>query len=124
MSKIVRVLLGENGRVSKIFRDRTWREYPAEVIREMPKADAVGDIRDQVFERNRNPLTGQIECGRCGRTITKHTGQMHETQLKSLRGEVSLSNCEALCGSCHQTGTDAAHKDRRWQTAKIKDTHD
>jgi 5-methylcytosine-specific restriction endonuclease McrA len=46
--------------------------------------------------------------------------EMNEKKIKSLGGEVSLENCEALCRSCHQTGPDAFHANRRWQTAKIK----
>ena len=84
----------------------------------MTKVEAVKYIREQVFVRSKND-DGIAECERCGRYITWDSMEMNEKKLKSLGGEVSLENCEALCRDCHQTGPDAFHKDRRWQSAKI-----
>ena len=119
--KWVRVLIGPEGRPVRIFRNKDWLDFPAGQVVEMTKAEAVGSIREQVFERARNPLTGLFECEKCGRIITWKSGQMNEIVPKgsSKGGEVSLENCEALCGDCHQTGPDARHADRRWQTAKL-----
>ena len=88
----------------------------------MPKAEAVGSIRRQVFERARNPLTGLVECENCGRIITWEFGEMHERVPKGNGGEVSLGNCEALCRECHTGSQDSAHGNRRWQTAKLGPT--
>ena len=115
MSKLVYVQLGADGRPIRIYRDKSWRLDPTAV--QMTKAEAVGAIREQVYERSRS-LMGP-GCERCGRTITWTSMEMNEKTPKGSGGEVSLENCEALCRSCHQTGPDAAHKDRRWQTAKL-----
>jgi len=115
-SKIVHVEMGLNGLPIRIFRDKKWLDYPTV---EITKAEAVKGIRTQVFRRCWNPLSGNFECEKCGRTITWISGEMNERIPKGSGGEVSLDNCEALCRSCHQTGPDAAHKDRRWQTAKL-----
>lgn len=117
-SKTVRVELGPTGLPIRIFRTKEWLD-PAYPEVEMTKAAAVGGIRKQVFRRCWNPLSGNFECEKCGRTITWTSGEMNEIVPKGSGGEVSLDNCEALCRSCHQTGPDAAHKDRRWQTAKL-----
>jgi 5-methylcytosine-specific restriction endonuclease McrA len=121
-TKGVRVLLNEENRPVRIFRDRTWRDFPEGQVVEMTKAEAVGSIREQVFDFARNPLTGQFECRNCGRIITWKSGEMNELIPKGSGGEVSLENCEALCNSCHQTGANARHSDRRWQTAKLSPT--
>jgi 5-methylcytosine-specific restriction endonuclease McrA len=117
-NKWVRVLIGGGGRPVRIFRDRQWRDFPSGQVVEMTKAEAVKSIREQVFERSRNPLTGLYECEKCGRIITWDTGEMNERIPKGSGGEVSIANCEALCHGCHQVGPDSAHGDRRWQTAK------
>ena len=115
-SKTVRVELGENGLPIRIFRDKHWLNYPTV---EMTKAEAVGGIRKQVFRRCWNPLSGNFECEKCGRTITWTSGEMNERVPKGSGGEVSLSNCEALCHSCHTGSPDSAHGNRRWKTAKL-----
>lgn len=122
MSKLVHVLMGENGRAEKIFRDKSWRDYPEGKTYITTKAEAVGDIREQVFERTRSPLTGQFECQKCGRTVTSLSGEMNEITPKgsAKRGEVSLSNCEVLCHDCHTGSPDSAHGDRRWHTSKLQ----
>ena len=123
-SKLVRVELGPDGRPIRIFRDKSWRDLPREKVLKITKAEAVKAIRTQVFRRSFNPLTGQFECGVCGRTITWTTGEMNEKRPRGAGGgktggEVSLENCEALCHDCHQGNKDSAHGDRMWQTAKL-----
>lgn len=119
-SKMVRVEIGDNGLPIRVFRkDKKWLECPEDRLVWMTKAEAVGKIREQVYERSRG-LHGP-GCERCGRSITWDSFEMHETIPRGKGGEQSLENCEALCRSCHQTGPDAAHKDRRWQTSKIKE---
>ncbi len=83
----------------------------------MTKAQAVSFIRTRVYERSRS-LVG-AGCERCGRHITWDTMEMNERIPKGSGGEVSLTNCEALCHNCHQVGPDSAHGDRRWQTSKL-----
>jgi hypothetical protein len=119
VSKLVHVLMGENGRAEKIFRDKSWRDYPEGKTYITTKAEAVKDIREQIFERATNPLTGFTECDRCGRLITWESGEMNERIAKgsAKQGEVSISNCEALCNPCHREH----HSNRRWQTSKLRD---
>ena len=129
MSKLVHVLMGENGRAEKIFRDKSWRDYPKGKTYVTTKKEAVKDIREQIFERTRNPLTGLFECERCGCWITEEFGEMNERRPKGAGGgftggEVSLSNCEALCHSCHRTGPNAHHANRRWHTSKLTGQND
>lgn len=125
-SKLVHVEI-ENGLPIRIFRTKEWRLLPDDRIGTMSRAEAVCKIREQVFERatGDSPAGGEIiECDRCGKRITWETGEMHETLPKGKGGEVSLANCEALCRNCHTAGPDAAHADRKWQTAKIKSDGD
>ena len=121
-SKIVRALMGQNGRAEKIFRDKTWLDSPVERVYQTTKKEAVADIREQVFERcgGDSPAGGEIhECEECGRRITWDTMEMHEKIPKGKHGEVSLENCVALCHLCHTGSADSAHGNRRWQTAKL-----
>lgn len=118
-SKLVRVEIDETGLPCRIFRDKQWRLLPDDKTSVMTKAEAVGMIRLRVYHRARHELT-DAQCDRCGRYITWDGFEMNEKKLKSLGGEVSLENCEALCRPCHQTGPDAYHSNRRWQTSKIK----
>ena len=118
-SKLVHVEIDETGLPCRIFRNKDWRKLPSDLVLTMTKAEAVGAIRLRVYHRSRHELT-DAECERCGRHITWDTMEMNEKKLKSLGGEVSMENCEALCASCHRTGPDAHHGDRRWQSAKIK----
>lgn len=114
MGKLVRVELGEDGTPVRIFRrDKRWLEVPFERIAWRQKAEAVGIIRRKVFDRSKS------RCEQCERFVTWESFEMHERIFKSRGGEVSMDNSIALCKSCHQTGPNAAHKDRRWQTAKV-----
>ena len=120
-SKFVHVQIGATGLPIRIFKDKSWRDLPAEEVATMARADAVGGIRKQVFRRCWNPKTSDFECEKCGTMITWTSGEMNEKIPKgsAARGEVSLENCEALCHRCHQVGPDSAHGNRRWQTAKL-----
>lgn len=117
MPKLVRVEIGPNGLPCRIFRTKDWKTCDSVQI--MDRGKAVGAIRAQVYDRSESE-NGDHECERCGRYITWDSFEMNEKKLKSLGGEVSMSNCEALCKSCHQTGPDAYHANRRWQSSKIK----
>ena len=122
-SKFVHVQLGPDNRPIRIFRTKDWRDLPEGMYTQMTKAEAVGSIREQVFERARVEGPGSsgdwFECERCGRRITPGTGEMHETTPRGKGGEQSLENCEALCHQCHTGSPDSAHGNRRWQTAKL-----
>src|ERR1039458_6282389 len=117
-SKMVRVLQGENGRAEKIFRGKTWRDYPVERVYKTTKAEAVADIREQVYERSQGPHGAG--CENCGRRITWESMEMHEKIFKGRGGEVSTENCQALCHNCHTGSSDSAHGDRMWQTSKLR----
>lgn len=118
-SKLVRVLQGPNGRAEKIFRDKTWLDYPPERVYITTKKEAVADIREQVYVR------AEGKCEECGRPVSWENAQMHEERPKGAGGgftggEVGMDNCVLLCAGCHQWGPNARHANRRWQTAKIK----
>lgn len=121
-SKLVRVLQGPNGRAEKIFRDKSWRDYPEGRVYITTKAEAVGDIREQVFVRSVG------KCEKCGKYLTEESMEMNEKHPKGVGwatgsgGEVSLSNCEALCRNCHQGNPSSVHGNRRWHTAKLKES--
>ena len=123
LGKQVRVEIGPNGLPCRIFRDTSWKTCDSVQI--MDRAKAVGAIRAQVYDRSQAPEGGHHECERCGRYITWDWFEMNEKRPKGAGGgktggEVSLENSEALCKACHQTEPDAAHKDRRFQSSKIK----
>jgi 5-methylcytosine-specific restriction endonuclease McrA len=125
--KLVHVEIGDSGLPIRIFRDKSWRLLPEDRVGLMTKEEAVGSIRDQVYERasRDSPAGGGIaECENCGRRITWKTFEMNERRPKGAGGgktggEVSLENCEALCHDCHQGSPDSAHGDRRWHTSKL-----
>jgi len=125
MEKKVRTELGDHGLPIRIFRrDKKWLDVPFEKILWLTKKDAVGLIRLQVFQRAGGTVfDGETEtpgrCEECDRPITWESFEMHEVVFKGRGGEVSLSNCRALCHGCHTGRPDSAHGDRRWQTAKL-----
>lgn len=104
----------ENDKIIRIIKNKSdvWKLLP-DRVRQVPKAYAVGEIRNQVFDRSKG------QCEDCGRRITKVTGELHERIPKGNGGEVSLANCCFLCYYCHQSRPDAAHGNRRWHPAKF-----
>ena len=125
LSKTVRVELDSIGNVVRIFRDKSWRDFPEDRVRIMDRSEAVGWIRMEVYERSRG-LQGP-SCERCGRQIAWNTFEMNEKRPKGAGGgktggEVSLENCEALCHQCHLGNKDSAHGNRMWQTAKLSES--
>jgi hypothetical protein len=119
MTKLVRVQIGPNGLPIRIFRDKSWRYLPEDEVQIMDRANAVGAIRAQVFDRSETEDGNNNECENCGRYITWKSFEMHESLPKGSGGEVSVENCEALCHKCHTGSPDSAHGNRRWQTAKL-----
>lgn len=125
MEKKVRVLVGENNLPARIFRkDKEWLKFEPHEWIWMGKADAVGLIRLQVFERTGGRVfEGETlvkgKCEECDRYITWDSMEQHERIFKGKGGEVSLENCIALCHNCHTGSPTSAHGDRRWQTAKL-----
>jgi uncharacterized protein with PIN domain len=105
--KLAFVELGEAGNVIRIFRTRKAAAASGVPMLQMPRADAVHVIRQQVRKR-----AGGV-CERCGEVISAVTGEMHENLPRGKGGEVSLENCEWLCHGCHQGRPDSAHGSRR-----------
>lgn len=105
----------ENDKIVRIIKNKSdvWK-LPPEKVQQVPKAYAVSEIRNQVFDRSHG------HCDDCGRLVTKVTGEMHERVAKGKGGEVSLANCVFLCYGCHQQRPDSEHGNRRWQSAKGK----
>lgn len=85
---------------------------PEQVI-ELPKGEAVSQIRRQVFERSGG------ECNSCSKTITWDGFHMHEVKPRGKGGEVSTYNSIALCADCH-IGKGGAHANRypQWSLTK------
>jgi len=124
-SKLVKVELGPEGNVIRIFRkDKAWLSCPEDRLGVLPRAMAVKQIREQVYRRAHRFNGGlpSAFCERCGRSISWTTMEMHETVPKGKGGEVSLENCEALCHQCHTGSSDSAHGNRRWQSSKLNST--
>lgn len=98
--KIVWVARGENKKVSRIFKSSKLAFAGCENPEAVFKAEAVGEIRRQVYDRQ----DGQ--CLWCGARATYDGdlfSRMHMDEIKSkgLGGEVSLENCRCLCPKCH-----------------------
>lgn len=88
-----------NQRVIRIFRHPAKAIFMSpDVIRELPRKDAVEDVRRQVFER-----AGGV-CEHCPKILTFETMHMHEKIFRSHGGEQSLANCQCLCADCHLIG--------------------
>lgn len=81
-------------------------------ITQMEKAEAVHQIRSQVFEND------GYTCVKCGKMVTSSTGEMDEREARGRcvrqpngtyqSGEVSVVNCQTLCRNCH-TGPGGKH---------------
>lgn len=82
-------------------------------IREMPKFDAVGAIRKQIWKR----CAGRCEW--CGKPVTESGSlqrrmNMHEVIPKGNGGQVALDNSVGICYDCHFNDP-AAHGNRKPQ---------
>jgi hypothetical protein len=85
--------------------------YPPEIVREMPKKDAVAGIRHQIFVRSK----GRCEYG-CGFSVSENCwpnkGEMHEEISRGKGGEISLENSKFICQSCHRND-ERGHANRK-----------
>lgn len=112
--------IGSDGRAIRIFRNRKMACIyavdpsrglaPEPIIKIRFKAEAVGHIRRQVFERD------DYQCVHCGSFVVweqnrVNSGEMDEKQARGdcqkradgrySSGEVSVANCQTLCRRCH-----------------------
>lgn len=110
----VMVEIGAAGNVIRIFRfPKRALSYPPEKVKELPRGEATGLIRHQIWIRT----GGQCEYG-CGRSFTKHGDRftrmhMHEKQARGKGidpGEISLENSIGTCWICHDK---VGHQDRQ-----------
>lgn len=88
------------GQVVRIFRSQKLAFASCEDPQAMYKAEAVGAIRRQVYDRQ----TGR--CLWCGGEVPYEGSiwrrfHMDEKVSKGHGGEVSLENCQGLCPECH-----------------------
>lgn len=127
-NKTVLAEVGLDGLPIRIFRTvKAAIQLPVEQVAEFPKAFAVGVIRRKVFERAGCTPHQSGNCEECGRTIRWYagdwdSGEMHEVIPRGKGGEVSVHNSIALCRNCHTVDATSAHGNRRWHSAKIKET--
>lgn len=110
LTKLVYVELDDSGQILGVITHKKSIQLPDANVKQLPKAEAVREIRKKVFERSKGL------CEWCGQNIIWNSFEMHETTFKSDGGMVSLENSVALCHQCHQGREDSAHGDRRWQT--------
>lgn len=118
-SKKVWVEVGPTGLAIEIFRNKKMAALraithqglgPEPVIVEMEYAQAVGEIRRQVFERD------DYTCVKCGCFVVwerhkPNSGELDERQARGKcekgddgayhSGAVSVANCQTLCKKCH-----------------------
>ena len=104
--KRVWVELSPAGKVIRIFRSKRAAVESETRIEQRPKAEAVEELRWNLFI-----AVGGV-CERCGNWISWNSMHMHERVPRGKGGEQSLSNSQALCGSCH-IGKSGVHRDRR-----------
>lgn len=92
---------------ARIFRHYSeairWASDTSGRVAEYPRKDAVGQIRQRVFE-----ASGGI-CRNCGKPINWGF-HMHEQIPRGNGGEISIYNSVALCARCHLFGE---HSDRQ-----------
>ena len=115
-SKQVWCELSAEGRVIRIFRNRRKAAeaalaFPVDLV---DRAEAVKDIRRQVFERD------GYSCTHCGKAINWDTGHLHERLWRGRGGEMSLDNSTTLCYSCHLNDPVAGHGKRQPQFTRSK----
>lgn len=88
------------GKVIRIFKSQKLAFAGCEDPKAMFKAEAVGEIRQQVYDRQEG------KCLWCGKEMKYEGGlfeRMHLDEIisKGRGGEVSLQNCQGLCSDCH-----------------------
>lgn len=111
MSEFVDVWLNADGKIHGIFPKRADALCSAlgatgGVRLDVPRSEAVSEIRRQVFERD------DYTCVHCGELVTWKTGHMDEFVSRGKGGEVSVDNCQTLCANCH-IGPQGKHGNRR-----------
>jgi 5-methylcytosine-specific restriction endonuclease McrA len=74
------------------------------------RADAVGSIRQQLWERSKG------FCEWCGSIITQKSAHMHEVKSRGKGGDISLANSVIICYTCHfNSRIEGTHKKRKPQ---------
>jgi len=117
MSDLVDVWLSPDGRIAGIFANR-WESansplWEVGAVRgDVPRSQAVEEIRRQVFEKD------DYQCRHCGEFVTWKTGQMDEIVARGKGGEISVDNCQTLCARCHIVGPRSKHGNRLPQFSK------
>lgn len=82
---------------------------PEQVI-ELPKVEAVKQVRDRVYELSKG------DCRNCAASLSYPNGfHMHELKTRGAGGEISIFNSVALCADCH---LNQEHGDRKPQWSK------
>lgn len=97
------------GKAVKIFKSQKQAFFGCEDPKVMYKADAVAEIRREVFDRQ------EEKCLHCSKKVYWEGSifqrmHMHEVVSKGRGGLVSLENCIGLCNNCHLVGE---HGDRQ-----------
>ena len=104
------VEIDEAGQVLRIFRHaKRAMELPPEKVRELPRSEAVSQIRHAIWLRSHG------NCEYCGRMVTENgwtAGEMHEEVPRSKMGEISLENSKFICRKCHRED-ERGHASRR-----------
>jgi 5-methylcytosine-specific restriction protein A len=100
----------------KILKSGEAWSLPPEIVAQWPRSTAIGEIRRQVFERDR------YECRRCGKRLTDKTGHMDEIKSRGEGGVISLSNSWLLCYDCHEGDKPTSeHGNRRLMFSKSEE---
>ena len=103
MSKMVWVETTAQGLPIRIFRSRlATAGYHRTYVLKMDRAQAVADIRHQLFIRSEG------FCELCISPINEKTAHMHEQIHRGQGGEISLANSVMICPTCHNW----QHRDR------------
>jgi len=79
----------------RIFRSNKAALASTKVTTFIPKALAVGKIREQVYKR------AEGKCQKCGKQLSWESAEMDEIKSKGSGGEVSVENGQLLCHDCH-----------------------
>lgn len=127
MVKMAWVELSESGLAIRIFRNMKMAAVhapnpnrglvPEPIMGQMGYAEAIGQIRRQVFKRD------DYCCVKCGAAVVWERGQINSGEMDERQargkcvadgnghyrsGEISVENCQTLCKKCH-TGVGGKH---------------